>query len=166
LTVAKTQFHLNPLDCIHLHRNKKTCHLAFPNRVTAPAVSLSFHDHVTPPPAARIAVGVETDAVDEKMLVEAGRVFLFAFAASAAKTWRFDSDIANPANWEGAAGCRGVHFAAHNTAPVYIKELTAAEITLPGDGQIGILDGGFIEFKDNKKCEFCQWVVWVARIDS
>ncbi|RZC40115.1 uncharacterized protein BDFB_012663, partial [Asbolus verrucosus] len=71
------------------------------------------------------------------------------------RVWKFDVDISNPANWvDGklAEGCQGVHFAPLNDAPVYIRQLAAQELVLPSDGEIDIIDGGSIEFKDNKKC--------------
>ncbi|XP_044260938.1 protein amnionless-like [Tribolium madens] len=85
-------------------------------------------------------------------------VFLFVFldfCAGKERIWRFVSDISSPENWEGgklAVGCKGVHFAAVNTAPVYVRELTTPEIVLPEDGEVDLFEEGAIEFKDNKKC--------------
>ncbi|KAJ3651680.1 hypothetical protein Zmor_017704 [Zophobas morio] len=69
--------------------------------------------------------------------------------------WRFDTDISNPDNWvDGklAAGCKGVHFAAVNSAPVYVDRLTAIELTFPQDGEIYFSNDVVVEFKDNRKC--------------
>lgn len=87
--------------------------------------------------------------------------FLFLFAifdiiAGKERIWRYDSDITNPENWIGgkrATGCRGIHFDPFNTAPVYIQELTTPEIVLPMDGELDLVSGGSIEFKDNRKCK-------------
>ncbi|EFA05060.1 protein amnionless [Tribolium castaneum] len=85
-------------------------------------------------------------------------LFVFAFFGAISgkeRIWRFVSDISSPENWQGgglATGCKGVHFSAVNTAPVYLRELTTPEIVLPEDGEVDLLEGGAIEFKDNKKC--------------